>query len=399
LKRLIRAAAYSAHGRRSQTISNAVLFVKPLRQDDIRVFVNQFVADGPKIWGRMQSLVDLNDLATRPILLPMVCESLREVDARLAEGHLTAGYLYRLYVDLWLSRESRRLGFGEAGAMHFLEDLPLWFHNENRDSIPFDAFVTWFPEFFPTQILSAERERVVGSLQLSTVLSNDAAGNYGFVHRSFFEYFLAERIVRAIRSGDSKTGLTRFPSKVTDGFVIDILGMESGWREHLLDLMGSGSGNVMRYLCVYLANRLAKQPDSTISTAAVMHTVSARLSAELDPVVMRELLVTLAEHGLTIPDDILWKHLRNPIPAETIRQELKDYYGSLEEARLYLRHRLRPDRPTCLRLFYLISLAAIISEADMPIFRHYARAGDAFEATVTTQAIEELARGAGLPLC
>src|SRR5262249_46350317 len=156
-----------------------------------------------------------------------------------------------------------------------------------------------------------------------------------------------------------------------DSFILDLLRLETGWQTKLLGLLETAESPLVRYLASYLANRLASGPRPLLHIAAVEEALNRRLRVEMHPVVTRELLGTLTQHGCPIPESVMRRHLAHPIPLEAKRAELRDYYGSLEEARVYLRERLKPPSLDALRLFYLISLAAVATVADAETFEFY----------------------------
>jgi transcriptional regulator with XRE-family HTH domain len=394
LLRFIQAAKYGAIG--SPSIKQklpALLFVKPLREEDIRAFLRREYSDvDGRLWSRMRRVIDLPDLAKRPMLLKMVCDSLGEISSSEAAEPITAGYLYRIYTSLWLSRDGWRLEFGERAARQFFEELALKFHNSRSDFIYFPNITEQFPDFFPGEVFSHKRERIEEALRTATFLINNPRGEYRFAHRSFLEYFLAERIGKAIMAQERDLELEVFPSKVTDGFLQDQLKREMGWETSLLRLVQDGNSPILRYLMSYLINRLASPSNNALNANVLASRLPPLLKFEKDPVVLRELLVTLTSHGIQVEPQIIIDHLANPIPYEYKVRELKEYYGSLEEAREYLRGRLWPSSSISLRLFYLISLATIPTEEDRAIFLHYAEHGDRYEQIVAGKAIKSLSK-------
>jgi Domain of unknown function (DUF4062)/NACHT domain len=393
LSRLIETAGYGSIGpsRRGGRLSHATVFVKALAEEDIRVFLRDEYGDvDGDLWERMKSVIDLPDLAKRPVLLPMVCDSLGDLEDIPHGERVTAGHLYRTYTERWLSRDAWRLGLGPEPARRFFEELALHFHNNGSDSMLFDEFPNVFPSFFPTARLSAERDRLTDALRSASFLSNSSTGQYGFVHRSFLEYFLAERLVYAIVHSEQDLALARFPSKVTDEFVIDLLRREADWAPGLLSLIRCAKSPIARYLCAYLADR-ATRDHGLISREGLAAVLGEALETEENPFVVRELLVSLTDLGCRVDDAALVRHLDRPVPIDVIELELKDYYGSLEEARRYLRARLNPPSDAQLRLFYLISIAAISTPDDRTLLEHYNTAGDANESRIAQQALQALA--------
>ena len=83
--------------------------------------------------------------------------------------------------------------------------------------------------------------------------------------------------------------------------------------------------------------------------------------------------------------------LQNPIPHDVIVRELDEYYEGLEDARTYLRQQLRLGAAGPLRLFYLISLAAIATADDVEFFEKVKRHGTAFEQYVANNLLHVVA--------
>jgi hypothetical protein len=389
LARLIEAAGYSST-QRKRRLAHATLFVKALADDDIPLFLREQYGDSDgALWRRMSAVIDLPDLAKRPVLLPMVCESLEDLEEIPDGERVTAGHLYRTYTERWLSREAWRLGLEPEPARRFFEEVALHLHNAARESILFDEFPNVFPSFFPAARLSAERARLVDALRSASFLSNSAAGDYGFVHQSFLEYFLAERLVYSIVHSQTDLVLERFPSKVTDGFVIDLLRREADWLPGLKSLVRHARSPITRYLCAYVANRVVREHD-LITRDEIAEVLRERLEAEENPFVFREILVTLTDLGCEIEEEAFVHHVEHPIPTDVIEGELKDYYGSLEEARRYLRVRLEPPSDARLRLYYLMSISAIATERDRTMLAHYSTNGSDHESRIAQQALQAL---------
>ncbi|MGH3707448.1 MAG: NACHT domain-containing protein, partial [Pseudonocardiaceae bacterium] len=184
LLRLIEAAIIGA--RSSDNLHTEVFFIDRLRDEDQREFLRtEFDDRDGTLWKRLTEVIDLADLAKRPILLPMVCESLPAIRTQPGADPITAGHLYRIYIEKWLARESWRLGIGSDSARRFFESLAQDFHNSGSRSIFFDELPERFPEYFPQVRFSAERESVLEALRAANFLVYDLNGSYSFIHLSF----------------------------------------------------------------------------------------------------------------------------------------------------------------------------------------------------------------------
>ncbi len=397
LARIVKAATYGLPGTKRSPPSYCAIYVKPLTDNSIRKFLVEEYGDASgKLWSRMAAVVDLADLASRPVMLPMVCDSLSEIEnSQRDDGQpITAGHLYRIYTERWLSRESGRLGLGGSDARILFENLALLFLNSSTESVKFSELPAIFPDFFPPSYLSHQREELTFHLGSSSFLTVSSLGQCRFNHRSFFEYFLAERIISAITNGEIDLELRRFPSKVTNAFTVDLLLDNTGWEESILQTFSLYTSPIMRYLCVYLITRAA-QKGRTFSLTELKAVFEAQIAVERKAFVIRELLVAMVSLEIEVDERAIELHLQNPIPSDEIEMELRDYYGSVEEAREYLRNRLAtataaysgdvtPNRlmPGNLQLFYLISLAAICTDKDSAILCHFAKHGTRLERQV-----------------
>ncbi|MEU0092626.1 DUF4062 domain-containing protein [Kribbella sp. NPDC006257] len=377
----------SAGGRRAR---HAVFSVNALTSSQVRQFLTTQYGDSTgEQWRNLSAIIDLPDLARRPVLLPMVCDSLGELESADREAPVTGGALYEVYLDRWLARESWRLRLSHIGARRLFQDLALLLHTSATDSFYFDDLPQLLPEYFPQDILNSQYDEIAEALRVATFLRARADGTFTYAHRSFAEYFLAERIVEALLRRDAKLDLRRFPSKVTDAFAVDLLVTNPRAVDALLEMAGLAESPVFRYLCPYLLARVQRRTGS-IDLRAAESRLKELTGAETEPFVTRELLVTLIDLGAGIDPAALQAHLGNPIPRDVIRSELKDYYGSLEEARLYLVSKLDAMVPEPLRLFYLISLCGVADGRDMDIFERYRRDGVAAERRVAQEALDYL---------
>jgi hypothetical protein len=389
LDRLISAAAPQSRSK-ERPFKHATVYIRPLGDWEVQDFLKRQYNDSEgELWDRLRKVIDLPDLARRPVLLPMVCDSLAGLEQLPSAGPVTAGALYRVYTQSWLGRESWRLSLSETGARSFFQDMALKFHNAAIDAVSFDKLWSMFPEYFPREILSVDRERVLEGLRTATFLSSNESGKCTFVHRSFLEYFLAERIIVAIKEEQVDLVLSRFPSKVTDSFIVNILLVEPSKESELLSLAAVATSPIVRYLSAYLLSRLASN-GAGIDIPRVIETLSQLVARDNTQFVTREFLVSMIQMGWKPNAGLLWTHLRDPIPNEVIKTELKDYYGSLEEAREYLRAKLDPMNDDPLRLFYLISLSSIAEQQDESLLLAFYAAGRPTEKYVAVQGLGAL---------
>jgi formylglycine-generating enzyme required for sulfatase activity len=160
----------------------------------------------------IRSLYNLEDLVRRPVLLDMVVKSLPQLQER--EGEVTTAGLYEVYTGYWIHREDWRAIMTAAGKAAFTEELAwrLWAADQER--LHYKELTDLAQEllrgehFKPgavsaTTLSQADIEYAAHKVRTAAFLTRDAAGNYGFAHRSFMEFFLARRLARGLLDGSA----------------------------------------------------------------------------------------------------------------------------------------------------------------------------------------------------
>lgn len=131
-----------------------------------------------------------NSLAHRPLLLSYIDDIIKEKTRHLN----TELDLYEKLIELWIRRESNMLSSTSGKSIHvLLNDFSIMLAEKMyRDySIKSDYYVTGSEA---DAIL--EQVGIIGadqSFKTRSLVERDANGNYKFAHRTFMEYFLAQR--------------------------------------------------------------------------------------------------------------------------------------------------------------------------------------------------------------
>lgn len=375
----------------------SVAHIVDFSSSDVRAFLeHEYPDDAERIWDGMWSAPGLVDLATRPILLPMVAHSVHR-GLRTPGGPLptSAGKMYRVHMTDFLSADAATTGVPEPDARRFLEELALYFLDSRTSDVAVEDLHRVAPSFFDWCQMPFQYHATRHALRSIGLLAVDPQGNLSFAHPSVGEYFAAEPLARSLTTR-KQVSLAHFPSKTTDSLMIDLLlGASRRAWESLTSMVSEAEDPIVRYLCIYLTNRLVRiQPDPE-REAALVARLEARLTAETTPFVVRELLVALTLLGRQIDGALVARHLDNPIPREVIAQELTDYYGSLEEARGYLRQQLTGPTRASLHLFYLISLIGIATDEDVALIKENSRSDDIAAKYVADSFLAELGWPAG----
>jgi hypothetical protein len=177
-----------------------VVYVAPFTQGQTIAYLQKAL---PTSWQEaeqtIESLYDLRDLSSRPILLNLITKLLP--DLRGLEGAVGQTRLYQIAVDSWLERERWR-AVPLEDVHHFLEEIAFAMVTGDRhsESIHFRSLAQHVRHHFQSRILSAiDLDAWDGMVRTSLFMNRDSEGNYSFMHRSFQEYFIAHKILRDAR--------------------------------------------------------------------------------------------------------------------------------------------------------------------------------------------------------
>jgi formylglycine-generating enzyme required for sulfatase activity len=158
----------------------------------------------------IRSLYNLEDLVRRPVLLDMVVKSLPTLRER--KGEVTTAGLYDVYTGYWIHRDDWRAILNAAGKAAFTEELAwrLWTADQERlhyaELTDLAQELLRSEDFKPgavsaTALSQTDIEYAAHEVRTAAFLTRDAAGNYGFAHRSFMEFFVAQRLARGLLDG------------------------------------------------------------------------------------------------------------------------------------------------------------------------------------------------------
>lgn len=391
LQRAIRSAGLTTERWEGHSPSDVrTLFVKPLDRKQIRRFISEEYAETDEdLLEGVKRYYDLEDLARRPVLLPIICDTVDDLKREGTDPPVSAGRLYELYTHKWLDIENDRYPISERNARRLVRRLALYFHREgitridDRDLRSFCMGVSGV-SFVDEQFSQFERR-----LRSASFLTSDAGGGWRFLHRSFLEYFLAERIKEAITRGETGFNIERFPSKETDRFVVELLVNDSGWEQNLLSLADEAEDPIFRYLCVWLASRAVDEPEADIVRDS-LRDLRPLIESEDSQFVVREILVTLESHDLEIDEDVLREHAEQSVPRDKLLRELEGYYGSLYDARTYQKSRIAEDPEKPPKLFYLLNLEPVARPEDEAFLKSVAENGTRLERMVARRTLKKV---------
>ncbi|HLK59109.1 MAG TPA: TIR domain-containing protein [Chthonomonadaceae bacterium] len=146
-------------------------------------------------WAKIQTIYNLKDLAHRPLLLDMIVKTLPQLKQGQA---VDAARLYTIYTNFWIDREERKERFLHKEVKpRLMQELAWRMWHEEKDDIHYKELASFVHSLMhdPSIALGDEEAEVIAAeMQAATFLKRDEEGNFTFVHRSFMEFFLAQRL-------------------------------------------------------------------------------------------------------------------------------------------------------------------------------------------------------------
>jgi formylglycine-generating enzyme required for sulfatase activity len=208
-----------------------ILYLREFDEPKITEYLQKACGDE---WWRdretIRSVYNLEDLARRPVLLDMVVKSLPQLRER--KGEVTAAGLYDVYTGFWIHRDDWRAIMTPAGKAAFTEELAWRLWTADRERLHYSELTDLAQEllrgehFKPgavsaTTLSQADIEYAAHEVRTAAFLTRDAAGNYGFAHRSFMEFFLARRLARGLLDGSTPEMTI---NEAIRGFITQLIG-------------------------------------------------------------------------------------------------------------------------------------------------------------------------------
>ncbi len=155
----------------------------------------------------IEKTYNLSDLAKRPILLEMITKSAPILSS--SEHTSQRVLLYEAYINTWLERDiiADRTLMKPSDKRKFIQDLAWQMYSENQSSIHYSRLFEVVKTYF--KILDKDKvDYFVRDITKASFLNRDSDGNYGFVHKSFLEYFVAEKLLHLNENEYNKENLT-----------------------------------------------------------------------------------------------------------------------------------------------------------------------------------------------
>lgn len=183
-----------------------ILYLKELDEPQIEKVLRKRVPDRwEEYLQRIKDVYDLPNLAQRPVMLDMIITALPDLEGL---GSINHSVLYQTYTNRWINKdvtEERTLLDAESKRL-FAQEVAWEMFRKSELHIPFDRIRELVQQHlgskleFPEDIVFLEHDVRTASF----ISKRDESGNYEFMHRSFMEFFVAQKLAQAVALGDSQ---------------------------------------------------------------------------------------------------------------------------------------------------------------------------------------------------
>lgn len=175
----------------------SIAYLQPFSDEQVLEYLEKWDSEAAQSCGEMISTIyNLKDLASRPVLLEMIVKTLPQL-ARVESLHLNATTLYETYVSFWLNRDDWRAIMTIEERAALAESLAEHLLNSDEQLISYKDI----PAIIEAIGVDHDRVGIEGidyELRTCNFLKSTADGWFGFVHKSFQEFFLARRYVNEL---------------------------------------------------------------------------------------------------------------------------------------------------------------------------------------------------------
>ena len=196
-----------------------IVYIEKLNQTQIREFITKrFGADAESVFSTMESIHDLSDLSTRPVLLDMILTTLPELSK--SQKRINSAALYEHYTNKWTARDEWRVSIPLRVRQDFCEVLGWLMHNARTQEIEYSLLERVMIRSLHQMAESESQfEKFKNDIQTCSFLVRvGMEDTFRFAHKSFLEYFVASNIITKLAGGLplTKTSIEDFDNDQTE---------------------------------------------------------------------------------------------------------------------------------------------------------------------------------------
>jgi WD40 repeat protein/nucleoside phosphorylase len=229
------------------------LVLLPFGDEEIRAYLKAVFPDEDvqQLMSQVESVHNLRELASRPFTLKLVAQFIPRIEQWRAAGRrVTGATLYREVAREWLIRDKQKQSFQPEDKEQLAGDLAAHLWRNGQRGLSARELEAWLGHWLAQQAPHADfqtkpRELLQEDLRNSTFLKRQDGerpedSRFEFAHTSLQEFFLADYLLRALRSGETPSGPARqrwalpMPSNETLDFLGQMLAEEGGSKGNVV---------------------------------------------------------------------------------------------------------------------------------------------------------------------
>lgn len=201
---------------------------------------------------QIRATYDLPNLSRRPVMIEMIVDTLPDVKD-LPE--INSAVLYQKYTERWIKKniQEERTFLDAESKQIFMEELAWEMYRSGSPSLHYaeipDKVQHYFRLSSKTTIDHYEHD-----IRAQSYLVRDHQGNYAFAHKSFMEFFVAQRILRSVRANDQSLLAQRGLRQEVYDFLVHMLQKDEILRVN--QWVETSQDSKVRRTCVVILGRL-----------------------------------------------------------------------------------------------------------------------------------------------
>jgi len=269
---------------------------------------------------QINATYDLPNLSRRPVMIEMIVDTLPDVKD-LPE--INSAVLYQKYTERWIKKniQEERTFLDTESKQIFMEELAWEMYRSGSPSLHYTEIPGKVQHHFGLSS-KVTVDHYEHDIRAQSYLVRDHQGNYAFAHKSFMEFFVAQRILRSIRANDQSLLTQRGLRLEVYDFLMHMLQQNeilrvNQWVETsqdskvrrtcvvILGLLGNSAA------CAALGKVLVEDPQPAIRKRAVraLHRIGGNKAKEIileglryqtDAVVIRTIFGTIPQQDATL---------------------------------------------------------------------------------------------------
>lgn len=180
-----------------------VLILEELREEQIKTYLqSRATTDWEWLLKKTSETYDLADLIRRPLLLKMVVTTATTLRKN---SNPWAIDLYEAYSKEWIELSDWRSTMTPDEKSAFMRELAyLMYSQGERQEIHYTELAEPIQKHFKSKIFQKPTDAYDNDVRTCSFLNRDADGNYRFMHKSFMEFFVAQKLSTEIQRKEYK---------------------------------------------------------------------------------------------------------------------------------------------------------------------------------------------------